>query len=210
MTRPKAKEPVPQKRLAKKAETHKRVLAAAMQLFAKNGFEGTSTAQIAEEAGVAHGTIFAVAPTKESLLVAAYADEIRAVGEKIGATLPLKRPLAAQLEHIFDGLFDYYTVNPALSRAILQHLLFIPDTDTRSQHDRLLTDLFDALRCLMDGAKERGDIRADVNSDDLATVCFSTYMYFLLALLNDSYASRAHHRRDFRRVLELSLRSATQ
>ena len=122
----------PKKRHAKKAETHQRVLAAAMQTFARHGFEKTSTAEIAELAGVAHGTVFAVAPTKESLLVAAYADEIRRVGENIAATLPMKRPLVAQLEHIFDGLFDYYAVNPPLSRAILQHLLFIPDTATRS------------------------------------------------------------------------------
>ncbi len=200
----------PKKRHAKKAETHQRVLAAAMQTFARHGFEKTSTAEIAELAGVAHGTVFAVAPTKESLLVAAYADEIRRVGENIATTLPMKRPLVAQLEHIFDGLFDYYAVNPPLSRAILQHLLFIPDTATRSQHDRLLTDLFDALRRLLDVAKERGGIRGDVNSDDLATLCFSTYVYFLLALLNDSYPNRVSHRRDFRRVLELSLRSATQ
>jgi len=45
------------------------ILLAATELFAENGYDGTSTAQIAERAGVAHGTLFHHFGNKENLLV---------------------------------------------------------------------------------------------------------------------------------------------
>lgn len=46
------------------------VLLASIDLFAKAGFNGTSTAQIAEAAGVSQATIFKYYKTKEALLMA--------------------------------------------------------------------------------------------------------------------------------------------
>ncbi|MHB8764764.1 MAG: TetR/AcrR family transcriptional regulator [Deferrisomatales bacterium] len=45
------------------------ILQAAKELFAEKGFDGTSTAEIAERAGVAHGTVFHHFKTKENLLL---------------------------------------------------------------------------------------------------------------------------------------------
>ena len=45
------------------------ILAAATELFATHGYSGTSTAQIAKKAGVAHGTVFHHFGNKENLLI---------------------------------------------------------------------------------------------------------------------------------------------
>ena len=45
------------------------ILKAATELFAQNGYNGTSTAEIAERAEVAHGTVFHHFQNKENLLV---------------------------------------------------------------------------------------------------------------------------------------------
>lgn len=45
------------------------ILSAARALFAEKGYDGTSTAEIAERAGVAHGTLFHHFRTKENLLL---------------------------------------------------------------------------------------------------------------------------------------------
>lgn len=45
------------------------ILQAARALFAEKGFDGASTAEIAERAGVAHGTVFHHFKTKENLLL---------------------------------------------------------------------------------------------------------------------------------------------
>lgn len=54
-------------------ERQKLVLRAALKLFAQQGFEATSTAQIAEEAGVASGSVYKQFKNKQELLVAVLA-----------------------------------------------------------------------------------------------------------------------------------------
>lgn len=48
------------------------ILDAALKLFVDNGFHGTATSKIAQEAGVANGTLFQYFKTKDDLVVALY------------------------------------------------------------------------------------------------------------------------------------------
>ncbi len=50
------------------------ILVAALKLFVEHGFHGTPTSKIAQEAGVANGTIFHYYKTKEELIIALYVD----------------------------------------------------------------------------------------------------------------------------------------
>lgn len=54
--------------MSKRQITRKRILNAAWTLFAENGYEETTTRQIAREAGVADGTVFSHFPTKLDML----------------------------------------------------------------------------------------------------------------------------------------------
>jgi AcrR family transcriptional regulator len=63
-----------------KAATRQRILAAAGQLFASNGFDASTTRDIADAAGIAAGTVFNYFATKEAILAslaAAAAHEAR-------------------------------------------------------------------------------------------------------------------------------------
>jgi len=51
-----------------KAKTRERILEAAQKLFAGQGFEATTTRDVAREAGIAAGTLFNYFPTKEDIL----------------------------------------------------------------------------------------------------------------------------------------------
>src|SRR6476646_4778233 len=53
-----------------KAETRQRILEAARQLFAANGYEASTTREIADAAGIANGTLFNYFPNKEAILAA--------------------------------------------------------------------------------------------------------------------------------------------
>ena len=48
------------------------ILGSALQLFVENGFHGTATSKIAQEAGVANGTLFNYFKTKDELIIALY------------------------------------------------------------------------------------------------------------------------------------------
>jgi AcrR family transcriptional regulator len=64
------------------------IINAALNLFVDNGFHGTATSKIAQEAGVANGTLFQYFKTKDDLVIALYI-------------------------HIKDELADYITKNTA-------------------------------------------------------------------------------------------------
>lgn len=48
------------------------IIHAALKLFVDNGFHGTATGKIAQEAGVANGTLFQYFKTKDELVIALY------------------------------------------------------------------------------------------------------------------------------------------
>ena len=64
---------MPETRENRQAERRQRILAAALELFTRQGYERTSTRQIAQAAGVAEGSIFNHFPSKKDLLVAVMA-----------------------------------------------------------------------------------------------------------------------------------------
>ena len=59
----------PNRGVSPELETRDRILKAALKLFARSGYDGTTTKQIAVAAGVAEGTLFRHFETKKSILV---------------------------------------------------------------------------------------------------------------------------------------------
>lgn len=55
-------------------EKRRKILDAALKLFVEYGFHGTPTSKIAEEAGVANGTLFNKFKSKDDLIIALYVD----------------------------------------------------------------------------------------------------------------------------------------
>ena len=49
--------------------THDKILNAAQKLFARNGYDGTTTKELAEKAGIAEGTLFRHFTNKKAILV---------------------------------------------------------------------------------------------------------------------------------------------
>jgi len=51
------------------AQTRTRILSAALRLFASQGFDGTTTRDLAQAASVAEGTLFRHFPNKKAILI---------------------------------------------------------------------------------------------------------------------------------------------
>lgn len=83
-----------------KAATKGRILEAARELFAKNGFDATTTRDIAQQAGIATGTLFNYFPTKEAIVASQAVEALTAAG----ADFERRSPEAASLE---EDLFAY-------------------------------------------------------------------------------------------------------
>ncbi|MDG4990191.1 TetR/AcrR family transcriptional regulator [Lactococcus lactis] len=61
------------KKMENLTEKQKRVLQASLELFASQGFEATTSQQIAKRAGVSVGSVYHTFPTKQTILVAVLA-----------------------------------------------------------------------------------------------------------------------------------------
>ncbi|HZG56809.1 TetR/AcrR family transcriptional regulator [Paenibacillus sp.] len=103
----------------KKAELRGRILAAAEKLFLEQGYDNTTTSQIAAEAGVASGTAFNYFDSKSELLLAAFAERLRAGGEPLGPRPATDDPV----EIVFPFIWHYSRQLTAIDKPLLKELL---------------------------------------------------------------------------------------
>ena len=107
--------------------TRERILAAAQRLFAANGFDSTTTRDIAREAEIGVGTLFNYFPSKEAVVASLVADAVAGAHRRFGADgvkagsleedlfafiaaglrklKPLRKNLPAVLETVLSPLF---------------------------------------------------------------------------------------------------------
>jgi AcrR family transcriptional regulator len=115
------------KRERGKREKRSRILQAALEVFAEKGFAAATTQEIAARAGVAAGTLFLYANSKEELLLDAFAGDMAEVLETAEATLPAEAPVLDQLTHMARLVIDYHRgVGPELSLVLLRELMYGP------------------------------------------------------------------------------------
>lgn len=82
-------------------DKQQQILRAALPLFVQDGFHGTPTSRIAQEAGVSNGTLFHYFKTKEDLVIALYNQLKEELGRYMSADVDPK----ASVEALFRTLF---------------------------------------------------------------------------------------------------------
>lgn len=166
-----------------KAEKRHKIVEAARYLFLKNGFDATTTSQIAERADIGSGTLFIYAPTKEDLLIMVFHDEIMEVSRQSFAGVPADRPLIDQLMHVFGHMITYHGHDIALHHRITRLLLDTSSEGRRADMLDRLALVYGGLGDLLTAKVEAGEVRASVNPDEAARMLFSIYYMTLLMWL---------------------------
>jgi AcrR family transcriptional regulator len=127
---------------AAKDETKKRILKVSQKQFAQQGFEQTTTRDIARDANIAVGTLFNYFPTKESIVenlvnegciraADRFADELESNGQKELSTL--EEELFAHVAVVLRELKPYRKYLPAVLETSLSPLA----TDHSGDHTSL-------------------------------------------------------------------------
>jgi AcrR family transcriptional regulator len=101
-----------------KSQTARTLRAAALKLFATQGYDATTTEEIAEKAGVSARTFFRYFPTKESLMFFGEHDWIQSYAEE----LPLQPKELSDLEALRATITSH---TPRLIRRRQSLLLFV-------------------------------------------------------------------------------------
>ena len=104
-----------------KQATRNRILRAARRLFADNGYDSTTTRDIAKEAGIASGTLFNYFPSKEAV-VACLANEA------IGDALTDAEHAAREAETLEEDLFALVAAGLRKLKPLRKHLPALLET----------------------------------------------------------------------------------
>ena len=186
----------------KKREKLDRIKRAARALFARKGFEATTTREIATAADVGIGTVFLHAISKQDLLVMIFREE---AGRAVDAALDnrAEEPLIDGLLRIFGALIAHHERNIGLARVFVKELPFLDD----ARHGRaaFMSDLFRQMAAMIARAQERGELRRGIPSLRLAKNLFALYFGILLEWLGAAGITPEERDRALRSALELHL-----
>jgi AcrR family transcriptional regulator len=159
----------------KKQLTEERILKIATHLFTEQGYESTTVAQIAEQAGVAKGTFFNYFQSKEDLLCRMQVD---LVFEEAKRLMHIQSPMIPVMKAYVQQLTNGFKMNRSLARAIQQGNLTSPQLF--AQQVEQYKQLNEALTPLFELAQTRGEIETDMSPSLLAQMAVQTYCGVLL------------------------------
>jgi AcrR family transcriptional regulator len=101
-------------------ERRARFLSSALKLFAANGVQNTSTADIARAAGAAAGTLFLYFPTKQDLVHELLLSAVRGLSDTINALLEPSLSSRQTFLAIWNGTIQWFMQNGAAYQYIQQ------------------------------------------------------------------------------------------
>jgi AcrR family transcriptional regulator len=165
------------------AARREQILETALKLFAAQGFDATSTRQIAREARIAEGLIFHYFPTKASLLTAILGDRLEG-----------RRAFRTQLRPLLEGVSGESA--PEVLRAVASGwlatlrrdeefivILFVTaqtNPEVRATWQGLIREGTELLIGYLASRVEAGELRKDLPLETAATMFVSSLVIFFL------------------------------
>lgn len=175
------------RRQRNKLEKRKRISAAARELFHRQGFAETSTAQIAKAAGVAEGTLFLYVGRKEDLLVLAFVDELDEAVRAAFAALDDSAGFTARIVGYFCCILAYHEADMAIAKLFLREVGVLRDPHRDYGFGQI--PMMESLEAIVTRAQQRGEIDPALAAPDLAQLCFALYWGALRDWANEALTS---------------------
>jgi AcrR family transcriptional regulator len=194
----------PGRRERQRQKTLAKITRAARTLFARKGFEATTTQEIAQKADIGTGTLFNYANSKEDLLLLVFREEMDIVVADAFATMSKKAALLDQLLHVFDSFIAYHQRDVEVAHALIRQLSSVNSPKTRDHILVFMRGLMRRIFGLIRDAQERGELRADLPRAILAHNLFSIYYRLLQEWLGE-YITYEQYASRIRPALELQL-----
>ncbi|RXE96052.1 TetR/AcrR family transcriptional regulator [Pseudoalteromonas sp. PS5] len=157
--------------MKKREITYKKILESGWLLFQQKGFEETTTRQIAQQAGVATGTVFAHFPTKLEILKVAMYEQIEQLIAQAQKS-DTQHSASLKLRHYAKYLFAFYLDNRAFSKELITGIIW------QSHFFSVQLDLF---KQLLFSEQEYDELKASVMMD--------CYFMTVIEGLNDEASS---------------------
>src|SRR5688572_30846446 len=95
-----------------------RILEAAVRIFAEKGFYNAKVSQIAEEAGVADGTIYLYFKSKDDLLISLFEDRMEKINDDLRGRLARAKSADERLRQVVMLHLELVQSNPHMAEVI--------------------------------------------------------------------------------------------
>jgi AcrR family transcriptional regulator len=192
------------KRQQKKEQTRQAIVAAAIDLFSRNGYEKTSIEELAKTAGIGKSTVYTYFKAKDEIFLAFCEAEFEYIFRALRERVDVDAPLIKQLHTLFMLQYEFVTRNREFGRILVREALF-PKTISnlaKETNQRYL----DALGEILTHAKERGEIRPEL--DNFFLTCHFYMLY--VGALSGLYTGYLTSIEDVEVGLEILLNQALQ
>jgi len=165
------------KRAERPEPSRQPLLAAAIDCFARYGYQGTSIDRIARHAGVTKGALYYHFRDKEELLFEAVTGRVGEFEQHVLAEIGPASDALASLKRVIDACFFNATVSNH-RRFIITLMIEALDTDPQlsAKFQRVLRRMRFFLADVVRRGQERGVIRRDVDPEDTAAVIAGAIM----------------------------------
>lgn len=185
-------QPVVSRRERNKADKMRRIVAAGEKLFSKQGFDGTTVQQIADEADVAVGTLFLYVSDKSELLLRIF---YSATAQELGPAIrrmKVSRRFLPSVRRFLESLYAPYERDRELARVYCREVLFHKG-GARAELDKQSAEIIGALAEAIASAKARGDVDKSVDPSVGALHLYAIFHAMLAFHLADCISSATGH-----------------
>jgi len=147
------------------------IIEAATRLFAAKGFNETSTAEVAREAGVAQGTLFYHFKTKEGIMLETFHSMMETYLDGLEKAAVMATTGLAGVEAILRYHFRFTEENSQRFLVVLRDLPFFFAHSDPANHEQVRGRILRSvgiLRTALDRGRRDGSIRAEVEAEPTA------------------------------------------
>jgi TetR/AcrR family transcriptional regulator, fatty acid metabolism regulator protein len=140
-------------------EKRGRILAAAVRVFARDGYHTSRVGDIAEEAGVAHGLLYHYFPSKEQVLATVFRENWAVLLEAFRRIAESPEPAEEKLRGIAKALLRSWRIDPDLVTVMVREVARSPHL--QGQVDEIGEAFLTIERVIAQG-QAAGELRDDV------------------------------------------------
>jgi AcrR family transcriptional regulator len=164
-------QPSGKQRGQKREPSRKQLMTAAIDCFARLGYQGTSIDRIARDAGVTKGAVYYHFQDKEELLFEAVKDRVGGFEQQVLEAVTPADDALMSLRRVIDACFFHATVSNH-RRFIITLMIEALDTNPRlsSEFRNILRRMRAYLASIVRRGQQRGTIRSDVVPEEAAAL----------------------------------------
>jgi AcrR family transcriptional regulator len=173
-----------EKETASRADKKKMIMSASEKIFSENGFDESTTIDIAQAAGVAEGTLYEYFNSKEEILFSSMGNHFIDHAKSTQKTLTASDPIE-KLSRFIKETYFLYLREPFFARNFIAGGIY----NENFYHSPAYEDFaayMDTMDIILDEGKSKGLFRPDINNRIFKNLFIGCFSHIMLRWLNST------------------------